>query len=87
LISAATGLPCWVHVIRGLAAFRGNEAAWRAWLFTTARRRAIDGARLQAEVILLRVVAGLGAESVARLLGKSPGAVRVAAHRGLRRLA
>jgi RNA polymerase sigma-70 factor, ECF subfamily len=43
--------------------------------------------RLQAEVILLRVVAGLDTESVARLLRKSPGAVRVAAHRGLRRLA
>jgi RNA polymerase sigma-70 factor (ECF subfamily) len=43
--------------------------------------------RLQAEVILLRVVAGLDTESVARLLKKSPGAVRVAAHRGLRRLA
>ncbi len=123
----------WVQVVRGLAGFRGDEAAWRAWLFTTARRRAIDairrGARhpqapledlppsrhpvapdpaelvlehfstqaaisllsrlppLQAEVILLRVVAGLDTESVARLVGKSPGAVRVAAHRGLRRLA
>jgi RNA polymerase sigma-70 factor (ECF subfamily) len=43
--------------------------------------------RQQAEVILLRVVAGLDTESAARLLGKSPGAVRVAAHRGLRRLA
>jgi RNA polymerase sigma-70 factor (ECF subfamily) len=32
-------------------------------------------------------VAGLGVEQVARLLGKSPGAVRVLAHRGLRRLA
>jgi RNA polymerase sigma-70 factor (ECF subfamily) len=42
---------------------------------------------LQAEVVLLRVVAGLDTESVARLLRKSPGAVRVAAHRGLRRLA
>jgi len=123
----------WVHVVRGLASFRGDEQAWRAWLFTTARRRAIDLARhrsrrpetalddltsaqlpssvdsaetaienlstaaaigllaglppLQAEVILLRVVAGLDTESVARLLRKSPGAVRVAAHRGLRRLA
>jgi RNA polymerase sigma-70 factor (ECF subfamily) len=123
----------WVQVVRGLAAFRGDEQAWRAWLFTTARRRAIDQARrrsrrpevplddatvarlpaaadtaetalenlgtvaaialisglprLQAEVILLRVVAGLDTESVARLLHKSPGAVRVAAHRGLRRLA
>jgi RNA polymerase sigma-70 factor, ECF subfamily len=42
---------------------------------------------LQAEVILLRVVAGLDTESVARLVGRSPGAVRVAAHRGLRQLA
>jgi RNA polymerase sigma-70 factor, ECF subfamily len=123
----------WVHVVRGLPRFRGDEAAWRAWLFTTARRRTIDQARrrsrraeeplcdvpaselpaagdpadialerlstraaielvaglppLQAEVILLRVVAGLGTEAVARLVGRSPGAVRVAAHRGLRRLA
>jgi len=123
----------WVHVVRGLTGFRGDEAGWRAWLFTTARRRVIDDARrgargpsisleemtpvdapvapdaadvalenletqaaialvgelprLQAEVILLRVVAGLDTEAVAKLLGRSPGAVRVAAHRGLRRLA
>jgi RNA polymerase sigma-70 factor, ECF subfamily len=123
----------WVQVVRGLAAFRGDEAAWRAWLFTTARRRAVDAIRysarhpqapledlpparhpvaadpaelalerlstqsavallsrlprLQAEVILLRVVAGLDTESVARLVERSPGAVRVAAHRGLRTLA
>jgi RNA polymerase sigma-70 factor, ECF subfamily len=123
----------WVHVVRGLPRFRGDEAAWRAWLFTTARRRTIDHARrrsrraeepihdvpasrlpaagdsadialehlstraaialladlspLQAEVILLRVVAGLDTEAVAKLVGRSPGAVRVAAHRGLRRLA
>lgn len=123
----------WVQVVRGLGGFRGDEAAWRAWLFTTARRRAIDegrrrsrrpvvflpelpddaapgsadpadlvleklsteGAiavisalpRFQAEVILLRVVAGLDNQAVAQLVGRSPGAVRVAAHRGLRRLA
>lgn len=123
----------WVQVVRGLRRFRGDEAAWRAWLFTTARRRVIDASRrrsrrreeplddvpvevlpmtadaadeamerlgtqsaitlltklppLQAEVILLRVVAGLDTDSVARLLGRSPGAVRVAGHRGLRRLA
>jgi RNA polymerase sigma-70 factor (ECF subfamily) len=41
----------------------------------------------QAEVIVLRVVAGLDNETVARLVGRSPGAVRVAAHRGLRRMA
>src|SRR6476469_3379417 len=37
---------------------------------------------LQAEVIMLRVVAGLGTEAVAQLVGRSPGAVRVAVHRG-----
>ena len=41
----------------------------------------------QAEVILLRVVAGLDTEMVADMLGRSPGAIRVAAHRGLKRLA
>jgi RNA polymerase sigma-70 factor, ECF subfamily len=123
----------WIHVVRRLASFRGDEQAWRAWLFTTARRRVIDQARHrarrperaleealpgqlpvspdaadlaiqhigtrsamalvaqlpphQAEVILLRVVAGLDTETVARLVARTPGAVRVAAHRGLRRLA
>lgn len=123
----------WVQVVRGLPRFIGDEAAWRAWLFTTARRRLLDQARLrkrhptepldeismadvpraagaeqiameniatesamamlsklpvqQAEVILLRVVAGLETEVVADMLGRSPGAVRVAAHRGLRKLA
>lgn len=123
----------WLYVIQGLAGFRGDEQGWRAWLFTTARRRVLDEARRrarrlekaldetwqgqwpvspdaadlalqhidtraalalvarlpasQAEVILLRVVAGLDTETVARLVGRSPGAVRVAAHRGLRRMA
>jgi RNA polymerase sigma-70 factor, ECF subfamily len=123
----------WLHVVRGLPAFQGDEAAWRAWLFTTARRRAIDEGRrrsrrpaapldeaaaaqlphatdtaelveerlgtqaaikllsalppLQAEVILLRVVAGMDTEAVAKILGRKPGAIRVAAHRGLRKLA
>ena len=40
----------------------------------------------QAEVIMLRVVAGLDTEVVAEMLGKSAGNVRVAAHRGLRKL-
>jgi RNA polymerase sigma-70 factor (ECF subfamily) len=41
----------------------------------------------QAEVIMLRVVAGLDTEAVAQIVGRSPGAVRVAAHRGLKKLA
>ena len=40
----------------------------------------------QAEVVALRVIAGLDTEAVARLLRKSPGAVRIALHRGLRAL-
>jgi RNA polymerase sigma-70 factor (ECF subfamily) len=122
----------WMHVIRGLPRFVGEEAAWRAWLFTTARRRLIDQARLhkrhpaepldeisaadvprspdaaqlaldnlatesaitlltrlpalQAEVIMLRVVVGLDTDAVADMLGKSPGNVRVLAHRGLKKL-
>jgi RNA polymerase sigma-70 factor (ECF subfamily) len=42
--------------------------------------------RDQAEVVALRVIAGLDTEAVARMLRKSPGAVRVALHRGLRTL-
>lgn len=41
----------------------------------------------QAEVIMLRVVAGLDVNRVAQLMGKHPTTVRVLAHRGLRRLA
>jgi RNA polymerase sigma-70 factor, ECF subfamily len=123
----------WVQVVRGLAGFRGDERAWRSWLFTIARHRAIDEGRrrsrhpaapldelphareprtgdaasaamtnlatdalieavwqlppAQAEVILLRVLADLDNETVARIVGRSPGAVRIAAHRGLHTLA
>jgi RNA polymerase sigma-70 factor (ECF subfamily) len=123
----------WVQICRGLPGFCGDERAWRSWLFTVARRRAIDESRrrsrhpvaplddlppaheprtadaealalenlataamvkavlalppLQAEIILLRILAGLDNEAVAQIVGRSAGAVRVAAHRGLRRLA
>jgi RNA polymerase sigma-70 factor (ECF subfamily) len=123
----------WIQVLRGLANFTGDEGAWRAWLFTNARRRVLDQVRhrnrhpaeplddinvgemprsadaaqlaldniateraialvsrlpeQQAEVIMLRVVAGLETDVVADMLGRSPGAVRVAAHRGLKKLA
>ncbi len=43
--------------------------------------------REQAEIIVLRVIGGLSAPEVARIVGKRPGAVRVAAHLGLRTLA
>ena len=41
----------------------------------------------QAEAIMLRVVAGLGVDRVAAIMGKRPGTVRVLTHRGLRKLA
>ena len=66
---------------RGLAALGGSVA-----------QAAIDAlvADLppdQAEVVLLRVVAGLGVDEVAEIMGKRPGTVRVLQHRALRRLA
>jgi RNA polymerase sigma-70 factor, ECF subfamily len=123
----------WLSVIRGLRQFQGDERAFRAWVFTAARHRAIDWRRQaahrptnlvpdeqlaerpapddpvvqvlegqstraalalvaelpadQAEVVALRVLGGLEVAEVARIVGKRPGAVRVLAHRGLRRLA
>ncbi|MEU5566029.1 RNA polymerase sigma factor [Micromonospora musae] len=41
----------------------------------------------EAEAVLLRAVVGLDAETAGRVLGRRAGAVRTAAHRGLRRLA
>jgi RNA polymerase sigma-70 factor, ECF subfamily len=43
--------------------------------------------RHQAEAVLLRAVVGLDAPAAAKVLGRTPGAVRVAAHRGLKTLA
>lgn len=43
--------------------------------------------REQAEAVMLRAVLGFDAPTAARILGKRPGAVRSAAHRGLRALA
>lgn len=40
----------------------------------------------QAEVVLLRVLAGLDVSTVAEILGKKPGTVRVLSHRAMRRL-
>jgi RNA polymerase sigma-70 factor, ECF subfamily len=123
----------WLAVVRGIKRFRGNEPAFRAWMFTIARHEVLDWRRRaarrptedlpanglveqaasddpaadalegfstraalavvatlpadQAEAIMLRVVAGLGVERVAAIMGKRPGTVRVLTHRGLRRLA
>jgi RNA polymerase sigma-70 factor, ECF subfamily len=40
----------------------------------------------QAELVALRVIAGLDVATVGEIVGKSPGAVRVSVHRGLRTL-
>jgi RNA polymerase sigma-70 factor, ECF subfamily len=126
----------WVAVARGLWRFSGDEAGFRSWLFTIARRRLIEHRRRaarrrtdplppehfeidphdladdpawlviaqlesqaavdmlvsdlppdQAEAVLLRVVGGFDVTEVARLMGRTPGSVRVLCHRALRRLA
>lgn len=41
----------------------------------------------QAEVVLLRVLAGLDVDEVAALMGKRPGTIRVLQHRALKKLA
>jgi RNA polymerase sigma-70 factor (ECF subfamily) len=41
----------------------------------------------QAEAVMLRVVAGFDVGEVARIMGRTPGSVRVLCHRALRRLA
>lgn len=59
------------------------ELSGTAWALALIRTLPTD----QAEVVMLRVVAGLDVADTARVLGKRPGAVRIAAMRGLRRLA
>jgi len=43
--------------------------------------------RHQAEAVLLQTVVGLDGPAAASVLGKSPGAVRIATHRGINSLA
>ncbi len=124
----------WIDVARGIGRFVGDANDFRRFVFTIARRRAIDFGRRrgrrrsdpteihvladvsgradteadvvdrmtadeavqrvvtllppdQAEVVLLRVVAGLSLAEVADVMGRRPGAVSVLQHRALRRLA
>jgi RNA polymerase sigma-70 factor (ECF subfamily) len=72
----------------GLSAPSAEAAALAGPLDEDAARRLVELLPPdQAEVLLLRVVADLDVESVARITGKRPGAVRVAQHRALKRLA
>lgn len=70
-----------------LAAQADTEALALDGIATEEALRLIAGLpRDQAEAVLLRVVVGLDAKSAGKVLGKRPGAIRTAAHRGLRRL-
>lgn len=124
----------WLQVARDISGFDGDYDAFRGWVTTIARHRAVDQARRrdrrpaaipvpaedlaglpaaddtaargieavateaalrliatlppdQAEAVLLRAVVGLDAEAAGKVIGKRAGAVRSAAHRGLRTLA
>lgn len=118
----------WLQVAKDLRRFTGDLPAFRAWVVTIGRHRALDHLRAsrrrpadpwdpallpetgtdedpaeglatrralaliatlprdQAEAVLLRVVVGLDAPAAAKVLGKRPGAVRMATSRGLARL-
>jgi RNA polymerase sigma-70 factor, ECF subfamily len=124
-----------VGVARGLRSFRGDERAFRSWVFSIAHRRLIDERRrlsrrrerpvdpadlagrldrpggdveaealarigeswvlraigtltpAQREVLLLRVLADLPVEEVARIVGRTSGAVKALQRRALSALA
>ncbi|GAB1646088.1 RNA polymerase sigma factor [Krasilnikovia sp. MM14-A1259] len=65
------------------AAAEAAEGSDTAWALSRIAALPTD----QAEAVMLRVVAGLDVATTAQVLGKRPGAVRIATMRGLRRLA
>jgi RNA polymerase sigma-70 factor (ECF subfamily) len=69
-------------------AANNDTAATAAEAISTAAALALIATlpRDQAEAVLLRTVIGLDAKAAAEVLGKRAGAVRVAAHRGLKSL-
>ena len=117
-----------LQVARDIGGFEGDQASFRAWVFTITHHRLIDARRRSArrpvelspeppeprarvadaaeealnriglervqevlaglsdeqrEVLLLRLVGDLSIESVARAMGKRPGAVKALQRRGL----
>jgi RNA polymerase sigma-70 factor, ECF subfamily len=122
----------WLSLAKELPRFGGGPQAFRALMFTIARRRVVDHHRWssrqpaqvpldasfdrpdaddaearvvdglaaqdavrmltdalpadQAEIVLLRVLGDLDVAEVASIVGKSPGAVRIAQYRAIRRL-
>jgi len=124
----------WEAIARGIRSFDGDEAGFRGWAFTIARRRLIDARRRtarrqtavsatetfdglpavdvtdveaierlsaedavtlitatlseeQADVVLLRVVAGVDTAAVAEMMQRTETWVRVTQHRALKKLA
>ena len=69
----------------------GGDPAWlvieRLGVQETIEALVADLAPDQAEAVLLRVLGGFDVAEVARIMGRSPGNVRVLCHRALRRLA
>ncbi len=123
----------WLSIVRSLSKFEGDGSDFRAWIFSTARRRIIDSARRasvrprleqitdaesaghtsdpsfspgarseadqavaalvecltdeQRDVVLLRVLGGFSALEVAKIVGRSEGAIRVIQHRAIKKMA
>ena len=123
----------WLSIIGSLSKFQGDGGDFRAWIFSTARRRVIDSARRasvrpkleqigevesasapndpsvtpgagseadqavselvdcltdeQRDVVLLRVLGGFSAAEVAKIVGRSEGAIRVIQHRAIKKMA
>ncbi len=79
-----------IEIPESMAAVADDELVEDQVLHALAVRRAVALLTAlpadQAEAVALRVLAGLDTGAVAGILGKSPGAVRVALHRGLRAL-
>ena len=69
----------------------GGDPAWlvveRLGVQETVEALVADLAPDQAEAVLLRVLGGFDVAEVARIMGRSPGSVRVLCHRALKRLA
>lgn len=69
----------------------GGDPAWlvveQLGVQQTIELLVADMAPDQAEALLLRVVGGFDVAEVARIMGRSPGSVRVLCHRALKRLA
>ncbi|MEO6701074.1 MAG: RNA polymerase sigma factor [Jatrophihabitantaceae bacterium] len=91
LVRARSRRPATPYPLDYLSATAGPDDTAAAAAETISTAAALDLIRSlprdQAEAVLLRAVIGLDAVAAGRVLGKRPGAVRMSAHRGLRKLA